>query len=149
MARRRIKTISEDEFSQYMKLNIGYADLAHNEAAWNKIPKLEQVRYERDFYALSVKLYHTLGFKDKEAEAIERLKTLQDEFEVYQELVLAEDKALKEKYKAKLLQERANTLNGLARLKREDPKKFYEYRRSCNQKTSFRDTYTKLNKINK
>ena len=98
--------------------------------------------------ALEVKLYHTLGFKESEESSAKLLKDTQDELEVYQELVLAEDKQLREQNKEQYIKDRAELLSELAKLKYEDPERFEKEREYSNRPTSFTKAFDELNKIN-
>ena len=148
MARKYVKKITEAEFAQYMKLNRGISDVNSGKVSWENIPKQEQIRFKRDLLALEVKLYHTLGFKESEESSAKLLKDTQDELEVYQELVLAEDKQLREQNKEQYIKDRAELLSELAKLKYEDPERFEKEREYSNRPTSFTKAFDELNKIN-
>ena len=148
MARKYVKKITEAEFAQYMKLNRGISDVNSGKVSWENIPKQEQIRFKRDLLALEVKLYHTLGFKESEESSAKLLKDTQDELEVYQELVLAEDKQLREQNKKQYIKDRAELLSELAKLKYEDPERFEKEREYSNRPTSFTKAFDELNKIN-
>ena len=143
MARKYIKRITEDEFNKYLKMRAGILDRINNEEAWTKISKQEKARYERDYYALEVKLFHTLGFKDSEVSSAKFLDEAQNRLEVYQELVMAEDKQLRDRNKAKYEQH----VQEVTKYFKEHPEYLKEAK--AQKQTSFDKAYLELSKINK
>ncbi len=143
MARKYIKRITEDEFNKYLKMRAGIFDRINNEEAWAKISDQEKARYERDYYALEVKLFHTLGFKDSEVSSAKFLDEAQNRFEVYQELVMAESKRLRDRNKDKYKQHIQETIKYV----KEHPEQFKEAK--AQKLTSFDKAYLELSKINK
>ena len=147
MARKYTKRITEDEFSDYLTMREGFLNRAKNPESWAKISDQEKARYERDYYALEVKLFHTLGFKDREVSSAEFLGEAQNRFEVYQELTMAEDRQLKTRNKARYeqyVQEQKDYLSKYFALHPELLEKA-----KAQAPNGFEEAYLKLNKINK
>ncbi len=144
MARKYIKKITETEFNQYLKLRDGYKDCNSGQASWANISAQEQARYERDYLALEIKLYHTLGFKESEDRLIPYLKQAQEKFELLQELALNEDAQLKEAIKAESKAEIQKTKKEFTNFIHEHPE-FVEDTK--NRKTVFSEAFDELNKI--
>ena len=147
MARKYIKRITEDEFNRYLKMRTGFLDRAENEEAWAKISDQEKARYERDYYALEVKLFHTLGFKDEEATSAKFLNEAQTRFEVYQELVMAEDKYFRDQKQDEYNRKVQETKELFAKWYKDHPEDLKKRREQ--KPTSFGETYMELSKINK
>lgn len=147
MARKYTKRITEEEFSDYLTMRDGFSNRIKNEEAWAKISDQEKARYERDYYALEVKLFHTLGFKDREISSAEFLGEAQNRFEVYRELNLIEDKQLKERNKAKYEQYVQEQKDYLSKYFALHPELLKEAK--AQEPTEFGEAYLKLNKINK
>ena len=147
MARKYTKRITEDEFSAYLTMREGLSNRAKNEETWAKISDQEKARYERDYFALEVKLYHTLGFKDREVSSAKFLDEAQNRFEIYRELTLAEDKYLRTKNKAKYEQHVQKTKEYLSKYFALHPELLKEAK--AQDPTGFDEAYIKLSKINK
>lgn len=139
MARKYVKKITEKEFNQYLKLRDGYRAHIMGQTSWSNISAQEQARYERDYVALEMKLFHTLGFKESEEALIPYLKEAQDKFELFQELALNEDKRLKDAVKVAYEQKVRENLKAHAE----------EFKKTKARKTVFTEAFDELNKINK